>query len=309
MNILYFLLLIGLFFLLGKSADLLIDGIKILGLKLKIKTIYLGFILGLITTLPEIFIGINAVSEGIPALAYGNLIGGVVVLLGFMMGLNIIFRRGIKITSEFSTSILILLVVFFMLPIVFIWNGRISQLEGLILIILYMVLAVAFFNSREKTISAEPRRTGVTLKHSLIITFIGLIGVIILSKFIITTTLLLLDGLKIPKLMLGIIVFSLGTNLPELIIVFESWKKKFQGIALGNLVGSAMANILVIGIFSLIKAVEIPITQDFYFFAIIFFVIVVLFSIFAKTGKRLRPAEGMVLIGLYVLFLIVEFLF
>jgi len=309
MNILYLLLLVILFFLLGKSADLLIEGIKTLGTKLRINTIYLGFLLGLITTTPEIFIGINAFSQGIPSVTYGNLIGGVVVLLGFIMGINIIFSRGIKITYEFNISILTLLALFFILPIAFMWNGSINQLEALILIISYLVLAIIFFNSSSKTISVKSRKTDATLKHSLIITLIGLVGVIIFSKYIITVTLILLDYLMIPKFMLGVVVFSLGTNLPELIIVFESWKRKLKGIAIGNIIGSTMANVLVIGLFSLIKPAQITINQDFYVFASIYFIIIALFILFAKTGKRLKIIEGVILLSFYIFFLIFEFLF
>lgn len=303
----HFLTLIALFFLLGKSADFLIDGIRVLGARLKIKTIYLGFVLGFLTTLPELFIGIHAISKDAGEIAFGNLIGGVIVLLGFVMGLNVILQNNIKIIDGLKKSFLVLMGLYLILPLIFILDGSINFLEGIALIIFYVAL-ISFWLQKRTRGRHEKIDENANYKRAVIFAIFGIVGIIIFSRFIISVALLLLEGLNISKLMMGIIVFSIGTNLPEIIVVFESWRKKVKNIALGNLLGSATTNIFIIGTLSLVKPFSTIISPGFFVFSAIFILIIALFIYFARTKQTLHQWEGAFLVGTYLLFLIFEFL-
>src|SRR3989344_1246010 len=85
--------IIVLFILIGKAADIVITGVRGLAQKLHINLFLAGLMLGIFTSLPEITIGINALLAGIPALSFGNLIGGTLVLFGPILGLSLILNR------------------------------------------------------------------------------------------------------------------------------------------------------------------------------------------------------------------------
>ncbi|MBU1179435.1 hypothetical protein KJ885_00655 [Patescibacteria group bacterium] len=308
MFILYFLILVALFFVLGKSADFLIEGIKAIGAKTRIKTIYIGFLLGFLTSMPELFIGVNAMIKDVGAISFGNLVGGIIVLLGFIMGLNVVLRREVEMVDGLKFPFLILLGVFLTLPLLLVLDGKIGFLDGLLLIICYVGLIIYWLSKRVQGVREKVREQKINVRKAVIFAVLGMAGIIILSRFIIEITLLLLGGLNIGKLMLGIIVFSIGTNLPEIVVVFESWRKQVKNIALGNLLGSAMANIFIIGALSLIKPFYATMSLNFYVFAITFVLIIVAFLFFSYTKRKLSLWEGAVLIGIYLFFIIFEFL-
>ena len=307
MQIFYFLLLVALFILLGKSADFLIDGSRALGAKLKIKTIHLGFILGILTTTPELFIGINTVLEDVQAISFGNLAGGIIILLGFIMGLNIVLRKNIEIADGVEPPFLLFVAFFLIMPLIFILDGKINFLEGAILILTYIAIVIYWFKRRSGGRNTKIQKDSKT-QWAVVYFIIGIIGIVFLSRFIVDVTLALLEGLRISKLMIGVIVFSIGTNLPEIIVVFESWRKKIKTLALGNLIGSAMANILVIGTLAVFSPINIVINESFIVFFITFIVVVGLFVFFSYTKKKLQLWEGATLILIYLFFVLFEFL-
>ena len=307
MQIFYFLLLVALFILLGKSADFLIDGSRALGAKLKIKTIHLGFILGILTTTPELFIGINTVLENVQAISFGNLAGGIIILLGFIMGLNIVLRKNIEIADGVEPPLLLFVAFLLIMPLIFILDGKINSLEGVILILTYIAIVIYWFKRRSGGRNTKIQKDSKT-QWAVVYFIIGIIGIVFLSRFIVDVTLALLEGLRISKLMIGVIVFSIGTNLPEIIVVFESWRKKIKTLALGNLIGSAMANILVIGALAVFSPINVVINESFIVFFITFIVVVGLFVFFSYTKKKLQLWEGATLILIYLFFVLFEFL-
>lgn len=307
MQIAYFLALIFLFLALGKMADLLLDGCKALGLRINIKPIYLGFLLGLITSTPEVFIGINALANNLGAVSFGNLMGGIIVLLGFIFGLNVVLSKGIELAGAFSPRFLTLVAFYMLLPILLIFDGYLQFAEGLLLVLVYSVAIFYLLKQDERTVAVQPRNQELSTRKSILYIFIGIISLVILSKFIISTTVILLQNFAVPKFILGAILFSIGTNLPELVITIESWRKKTKGIAIGNLLGSSMANVFIAGALAMIKPISIAINFNFYAFFISFLLLIILFIVFAATKKRFSIYEGMGLLGVYILFLIFEF--
>jgi len=103
------------------------------------------------------------------------------------------------------------------------------------------------------------------------------------------------------------VVFSIGTNLPEIMIIIVSWYKKIPELSLSNLMGSALANVFVLGILAVIKPIEFVADYSFFVLGAFLFVMLTIFTIFYCNNKELDRQEGVVLFGVYVLFLIVNF--
>lgn len=306
----YIIALLFLFYLLGKSADVVVKKVRAISERLGIRLFLLGILLGLFTSLPEISIAINALADDVPDLSLGNLMGGFMVLFGLIMGVSLILNKRIRTDGNLVHYAPIL--IYFFLPFLFMLDGHIQRQESLILIAAYLGLLVYLYQVYKEEMPTEKRdiafRTLPLLKDIFVI-MLGLVAVTLLSNTIVRITEGMLLEANVSRFLIGVLLFSVGTNLPEIIVAFRAWHAHMKELTLSHLSGSAMTDPLLIGIFSFIQPYTIQVTGSyllFFFFNLLLFVLV---GIFYKTGKVLSRAEGIVLLGLYLLFLYVEITF
>lgn len=301
-KILAILLLLFLFFAISKSADLIVLNLRKAGEKLGIKIFFLGMILGLMTTLPEIAIGINSAINGIPEISFGNMVGGVLVLFGLILPISIILNR--KIKTEKGTFLFSVVLLFLFLPLLLGLKGYLNYIDGLILILSYATLIYLLYRKhREKnSVKIEIVNRKEIGKHFLLVT-LGVVGLIIFSNLIVDITIYLLKGYNISVFIIGLLLYSIGTNLPELIIAIRSFKRKVEDLSFSNLIGSAMGNSLAIGALSLAKTINVEVNSSYLFLTIFNFVFFIIFFIFYKTDRLLVRREGIAIFLMYLLFL------
>ena len=127
--------LLFLFIVLGWSANLAVRSIKYLGAVLKIRLFVFGILLGLITSLPELSLGINATIDGATALSVGNLLGGIIVMFGLILGASLLLNRKIVTGGSLASLVPTVLVIFS--PVLFGIAGRYGLFDGLAMIGLY----------------------------------------------------------------------------------------------------------------------------------------------------------------------------
>ncbi|OGY45634.1 MAG: hypothetical protein A2744_03025 [Candidatus Buchananbacteria bacterium RIFCSPHIGHO2_01_FULL_44_11] len=294
--------LILLFYLLGRAADLTIHHIRLVAERLGIKIFFLGVLLGLFTSLPEIAISINSAIDDVMPIAVGNLLGGIVVLFSLILGLSAILNRKIVATEKIFSLFLIFLYI--LLPLFFSLDHSLGFLEGLVLVLLYFcLLFYLYWQHRSQATSGGIviRQRQVLLDVFLVI--FGLTLILLLSNIIIRLTQVLLSQWTISPFIVGLLLFSLGTNLPEIIVTFRSWRQQIKDLSLSNLLGSGMANPLILGILAFSR--PLTITADFSFYLLLFFVLAIfaLILVFYRTGRRLTQNEGVVLVVAYILFI------
>lgn len=305
-NILLIFPLLFLFYLLGKAADIVIVNIREIGKKIGIDIFFLGIILGFLTSLPELFIGINSIANDIPEAALGNLFGGIMVIFGFVLGINLILNRKIKTNGEISEYLFAFMYMLF--PLLLGLDGKLGYIDGLTLIMLYVyLLYILYVKQKEKNhfqISINKNSNDILKKVFYII--FGIILIIVISELIVKLLLILLNGLNLSIFIIGLILFSFGTNIPELAVSIRSCKKHASDLAISNLVGSAMSNVVIIGIFSFARPFIVEVNSSY--FALIFFTISIfaVFLYFYKTERLLTKKEGFALLAIYILFLIVQ---
>lgn len=296
-------LLLVLFYLLGRSADLAILNIRKISEELNIKIFFLGLILGFFTSLPELTIGINSIVSNIQEITLGNLLGGIMVLFSLILSISIILNRKISTDGKIFTFLPILLYLF--LPLFLGLDGRIGIIDGIILIVVYLLTIYSLYLKHRNSIpiKLEIIKESKILK-SIFVMIIGLLLVVVLSNLIVRLTVILLGNFAIPAFLLGLILFSLGTNLPEIIVTVRSWKRHAKELSVSNLIGSAMANVLLIGIFSSIKNIPVDLNLSYYLLILFTAALFVVLLIFHKTGRQFTRQEGFILLGVYALFLI-----
>lgn len=292
-----------LFYFLGKSADLVILNIRKIGEGLGIKIFFLGLILGFFTSLPEFAIGVNALVNEVAEISLGNLLGGIIVLFGLILGASLILNR--KIATSGETLKFLPLLFFFFLPLLFGLDQQIDLMEGAILILLYFILLFhQYLEHVNKIIGNDTPRD--TILKKLFYAAIGLALIVVISNLIIRFTLILLSELDISHFVIGLVIFALGTNLPEIVVTLRSWQRRVTELSISNLIGSAMANTFIIGIFAFIKPFEIETDLSYYLLILFTAALLAALAVFHKTGRLFSRTEGFFMVSIYFLFLLTQ---
>lgn len=312
-------LLLVLFLLLSESAGILIDNVKKIAERFKIKTFIIGIILGFLTTIPEFFLGINAIKSGIESVSLGNLLGGIIVIFSLVFGLALVLNK--KIDTDGNTKKISLNLLYILIGVAFCFKGTFGFIDGLFFLILYVVL-IFYTNSGYKVkeeVEIIEKNKGIInrikefkdrsfLKEILLFT-LGIIGLVVLSDLIINIFEDILVQFNVSKFVIGLIMFSLGTNLPEIIVVIKSAIKKNSDLSINHLIGSAMVNIVVLSLLSLFKTFKINVNFSFISMFIFMAISIFLVILFHRTNKSFSRKEGIVLLLIYVFFLISQIFF
>ncbi|PKL72098.1 hypothetical protein CVV26_03015 [Candidatus Kuenenbacteria bacterium HGW-Kuenenbacteria-1] len=300
------LMLLFLFVALGWSANFAVKNIKYLGAVLKIRLFAFGILLGIITSLPELSLGINATIDQATTLSVGNLLGGVIVMLGLILGISLLLNRKIKTDGRLSSLIPTVLVIFS--PILFGIDGKYGLFDGLIMVGLYLGLIFYLFrlNHFSNHVYIKIVDKNKVIK-STIFAIASVIGILIASHWIVKITLDLLNYIQVSQLVIGLIIFSIGTNLPEISVAITSWRKKSSELSLSHLLSSSFTNVLVLGILALLRPIIFDTNLAYWIVALFLGVILVLFTNFYYSDKKMDRREGAILFAGYVLFIIVNF--
>lgn len=298
--------LLTLFYLLGKSADLVISNIRIIAEKLGIKIFFIGLLLGGFTSLPELAVGINTVVDDISSISFGNLTGGLIVLFGLVLGTSVYLNKKIESTEKISS--LIVIFAYLLLPLILGLFNLLNIVGGIILSVLYFIIIIFLYHQQKHHFLENFRvnfENGKILKNIFLL-ILGIVLIVGFSNLIVRLTESILVQWEISPFIIGLIIFSIGTNLPEIVVMIKSYRKKISDLSLSNLIGSGLANVLIVGFLIIIKPLEINITPAYLtllFFSAITYVLVI---IFYKSGKSLDYQEGFILILTYLLFLVLQ---
>ncbi len=265
----------------------------------------LGFILGVFTTLPEVAIAVNAVVLGVPAVSFGNLIGGIPVILGLVLGINLVLNRKVEIDRR-DAATLSFIAAYLLLPLLLGRDGRLDAFDGAGLIAGYALLIVGFFwrDSRMPAITVDISTSGERRRDVLTVA-LGAIAVVVSSDLIVRLTEYLLGIYPIvPAFLVGLLLFAVGTNLPEISVAISSWRRGAGDLSVHHLFGSAMANILLIGFLAFLKPLAIATGAGYLGLIAAYVILLGALAVFSWTGRQLTRAEGAVLLALYGAFFI-----
>jgi len=297
------------FYILGKSADLVVVNVKAIGEKLGVQIFFLGMLVGFLTSLPELFLGINAVVGGIQEVSLGNLLGGIIVLFGFVLGISIFYNRRIKTNGQIMDFAFAFIYMLF--PLFLGLDGNIGFVDAMILISVYIYLIYIFYIDQKKHnhLKESVKKEGNNILKKISHIMIGIVLVVVMSNVIMKLFISLLSGLKFSVFIIGLIMFSLGTNLPELAVSVRSSQRKATDLSLSSIIGSAISNIVIIGMLALLRPFDVKVDMSYYM--LIFFTILIFacFLQFYRTDSVLTRKEGAALMLIYFSFLISQVIF
>lgn len=303
------LLLILASIVLVKSAALLVHALSALSSKIGLSEFSLSFvIMSAITTLPELIVGVSSAGAGIPTLSLGNVLGSNIADLTLIISIPVILSGGIMVRSLVGRRDALYMAGFALAPLILLWDKKLSGGDAAVLLILYGVYLVNLLTTRKTdNFSGSNQHTSQeTLKLTAFLIG-GILLLLVSGQVIVLTSKNLATLLNIPVSLVGLLVVAVGTSLPELAFGLKAVKFHHQGLILGNILGSVVANsTLILATTSLLNPIVI---QDFslIFSASLFLVLTLLFFLYGVyTDKKLDVTEGIVLLFLYLFFLITE---
>ncbi len=307
----YLLLVLG-FVALIKGADYFVEGASGIAKIFKIPPILIGLtIVAFGTSAPEAAVSIKAAIDGNNGIALGNVVGSNILNISLIVGItSFIFPLKVErqtVIKEIPFTLLASIALFILIIDIKLQGSSsnvLSRGDGLILlcffsIFLYYLFEVAI-NSREK-ISREDTVISMKTGRCAIFAIGGLIGIILGGNLVVKSSTTIAYSLGMSETLVGLTIVALGTSLPELITCVTAALKKHSDIAVGNIVGSNIFNILfVLGSSSIISPlpVESKIYADMSFMLIYTFVL----FIFSRTHHKISRLEGAILILSYIVY-------
>lgn len=300
--------ILALFYLLGKTADVVVVNVRRIGERFGIRIFFLGLILGFLTSLPDLAVSVSAVVRDIPEIALGDLLGGVLVLFGLILGGSAILNR--QIATDGKAINLLPVLTYLCVPVLFGLDGRVDLSEGIVLIAGYFgIIYYLYRTTRAGDAAARLTATRRELLRYTFLTLAALIAVIVISNIIVRLTTSLLERWQVPPFMVGLLLFSLGTNLPEITITVRSWFRQIRELSLANIIGSALANILILGLLTAMEAIPVTVNAGYYALAAATAILFIFFFRSYQSNRAITRQEGMVLVAIYFLFVVSQLIF
>ncbi|MBI2052711.1 MAG: sodium:calcium antiporter [Candidatus Ryanbacteria bacterium] len=265
------------------------------------------FVLGVLTSLSEISVAINATIDRVPQVSVGNLVGASFVVLLFIIPFLAIGGNGINLKHTISKSNMMLAWAVIVLPAFLVIDGHVTRIDGITALIAYSWLIRAIHRQRElKKVSGNVlEQKGALLLDALKIV-IGAGAIFIAGRFLVEQAVYFSVLLDVPSSLIGLILLSVGTNVPEFVIAARSILKKHKDIAFGDYIGSAAANTPIFGLLALMNGGFLLEPSQFFITTVLMVIGLFSINLFARTRGTISRKEGLVLILFYVVFLLVQ---
>ena len=306
------LLAIGILILIIGS-NYFVDGAASIAQNMKIPIIVIGLtVVAFATSVPEIFVSVVAALNGQSDLAIGNAIGSNTANIGLVLG-SMALIRPISMSSNIyrNLSILLLLVSLFMiLPFldstITINEGRLI-LGGFVLVMIWLVkysLKLSIENKDQDNFTKQKYKKFTTIKATVLL-ILGLILLFLGAHMIVNNAVIIAQTLGISETIIGITLVAIGTSLPELSVSITSALKGEYGLAVGNIIGSNIFNLLaVIGIATAISPVKLPENILSVHYLIMLSLTLLIFIVTFRKNKVIKKYEGFTLLVIFCTYIV-----
>ena len=312
--LLYIILIIVVFALLIVGADFLVDGASGIAKKFHIPEIIIGLtIVSIGTSMPELFVSITSAIDGYSDMALGNVIGSNLCNLLLILGLSSLIKP-VDFQEETRKYEIPMCLLFTIILMIFSnTSGGISRIEAVILLVLF-VLFIAYTiymgkkKSKEDSKVVEEKNKNKTIKNIILI-ILGIVGLKFGGDFVVNNAVNIAKMFNISEKVISLTILAIGTSLPELVTSVTAAIKGNSDIAIGNIIGSNIFNILLIlGVSSVIKPITFNSSYNMDLSILcISTVILALFPIIPPKNKMSR-VNGLIYVLMYGAYMTMLFL-
>ena len=298
----YILLIIGFVFLI-KGADFFVDGASSIAAKLKVPSLIIGLtIVSLGTSLPEAAVSVTSSLAGSNDLSIGNVIGSNIFNLLVVVGVssvilpimtdNDILKRDMPINLGLTVALLVMLL-----------DGQLSRIESILLLVLMVAyIALLVWSALKNRTEGDEEQKILSWPKSIVFIIVGAAAIIAGGNFVVDSAQKIALSLGMEESLVALTVVALGTSLPELVTSIVAAKKGDSGIAMGNVVGSSIFNIVfILGLAGTISPMAVAPT--FVIDTAILIGVCVMMWIFAFTKKKTGRIEGAICLAAYAAYM------
>ena len=307
MIVVKFLLLILGFVMLIKGADWFVDGAAGLAKKLKIPEIVIGLtVVAMGTSLPEASVSISSAVKGSADLAVGNVLGSNILNILIILGITSIICPLLVKKRTYFIEIPFLFVVTVIMYFLG-KDGTLSRIDGIIFIVLFIVYLLYLLKSAKNNDEKPEEMKDMPVWKLLLALVVGMGIVILGSNITVDSASYIAKAAGVSERVIGLTIVALGTSLPELVTCIIAAKKNSADLAIGNIIGSNIFNILfVLGLTSVI--IDVPYQSEFLLDTV--FAILGVLGLFFGASKdyKLGKISGILFLLVYVVYFIVGIL-
>ena len=299
-----------------RFSDIFVSAASSLSIHLKVPKMLIALTVAAFgTCAPELAISFNSISGGNPDMTLANVIGSCIVNILLIVGIAAIVRP-IKVKERTIKKELPLLVIitsaFFVLLTDSLFkkgaSNTLSRADGIMLLcwfILFMfyIIGLVRKNKNEETLIPED-----SLKKSIILIILTLIGIIVSSDIVVDNAVMLAEVLGISQKIISMTAIVIGTSLPELTMTVNAARKDEFDMAVGNIIGTNIFNICIvlglpISIYGTVSSNAFTIVDSS-----IVLLASIIFYIFGKSGKVLSRREGILMFLVFLIYYVYLFI-
>ena len=309
----FVILIIGFFFLI-KGADLFVDGAASIARKFNIPSMVIGLtIVAMGTSAPEAAVSITSSLAGQNDMSVANVVGSNFFNILMVLGVSAIIAKlpVQKNTIKKDTPFLLIVSV---LLLIFAFDKNISRIEGIIFLVIFVYFLYTTVKSAKNTkestslsdneiaVSDNDIPADTPMFKTIILSLIGIAGIIFGGDMVVDSATSIATMFGMSANLVGLTIVAVGTSLPEFVTSIVAIKKGETEIAIGNVIGSNVFNILlVLGLATAIFPIAI---STFALIDIIFMVaITILLYLFMKKDNCLVKKHGFIFIILYIAYM------
>ena len=313
------LIVIG-FFLLIKGADYLVDGAVGIAKKFHIPEMVIGLtIVSIGTSMPELIVSITSAIEGYSDMAIGNVVGSNVANLLLILGVAAILRPLIlkKETRLIDTPIcLAVSVIFYFIAN---YGQDVTRTEGIILIALFVLfiiytIVMAFkgneFDKEDETEvkeNTEEDKKQPVIKNLFHIA-LGIAALKFGGDLAVNNAVKVAEWFGLSEKIISVTILAIGTSLPELVTTVSAAIKKESDIAIGNILGSNIFNmLLIIGVSALIKPITYNLSYNVDMYIAMIAAFVLFLFAYIPPKNQMSRMNGIVYLLIYIIYMVTLF--
>ena len=301
------LLVVG-FVCLIKGADFFVDGRSRLALKFRVPSLIIGMtIVAMGTSAPECAVSISASLSGSNEMAIANVVGSNIFNLLIVCGICAVIApmavNKATLKKDFPFAIAMGLVLLGLGA----WGMGVSRLDGIIFLVLFVIFLLNMISSAKKQQTEPDFTDDVPMSFSWVRVILsiggGLVAIVLGGQLVVNSAETIAASLGLSENLIGLTVCAIGTSLPELVTSIVAARKGEVDMAMGNVIGSNIFNILfVLGLASTISPVGM--IMENVIDLIILTVISLMMLFMAIPKKRLNRPCGLICIIVYIIYMV-----
>lgn len=292
------------------GAELVVKGSHNIANFFKISELFIGLtIVSIGTSLPEIAVSITGGIQRLrgietSGLVVGNALGSYFNQISLILGIICILGGVLVITKRELRREGLMLLASIAIFFIFAFDGVLTKFEGAVMVIIYLLYFLSLL--REEKIYEKIRRPQLHLLWDSTSIIAGLLIITYASKTVILNGVLLAHTWGLKESLIGILLIGLGTGLPELAVSITAIIRKSTAIAIGNLIGSNITDLMFsLGLGTAISGFIIDKRLLFFDIPVLFGTALLVILLFLK-GKRLKRKQAVILIAIYIIYLILK---